>query len=125
MKILVDMNLSPRWAETIRAAGIDAVHWSNVGSATAEDEEILAWAAEHGHVVFTHDLDFAAIIAASGDRGPSVVQLRSESVAPEGLAATVIESIQRSSEQLAAGAIVTVEPKRSRVRLLPLKPDLE
>lgn len=125
MKILVDMNLSPRWAETIRAAGIDAEHWSSVGRAAAEDEEILAWAAAHGYVVFTHDLDFSAIIAASGDHGPSVIQLRSESVAPEGLAETVIESIRRSAGQLAAGAIVTVEPKRSRVRLLPLKPDLE
>jgi len=125
MKILADMNLSPRWAATLQAAGIDAVHWSSVGSATAEDAEILAWAGEHGYIVFTHDLDFSAIIAASGNRGPSVVQLRSESLEPEALAAMVIESIRRLTVQLAAGAIVTVEPKRSRVRLLPLKPDQE
>ena len=125
MKILADMNLSPRWAVTLQAVGIDAIHWSSVGSATAQDTEILAWAREHNYIVFTHDLDFAAIIAASGDRGPSVIQLRSESLEPEGLAAMVIESIRRLAVQLAAGAIVTVEPKRSRVRLLPLKPDQE
>ncbi|MFM9968875.1 MAG: DUF5615 family PIN-like protein [Burkholderiales bacterium] len=32
MKILVDMNLSPRWVQMIRAAGIDAEHWSDLGS---------------------------------------------------------------------------------------------
>ncbi len=122
MKVLVDVNLSPRWAETIRSAGIEAVHWSNVGKVTAKDREVLAWAAEHGHVLFTHDLDFSAIIAATGEHGPSVIQLRSEGVAPEDLSAMVIESMRRASEQLAAGAIVTVEPMRLRVRLLPLKP---
>jgi predicted nuclease of predicted toxin-antitoxin system len=125
MKILVDMNLSPRWAETFRAAGIDAVHWSEVGSASAEDEVILAWAIANRHIVFSHDLDFSAILAASRGQSPSVVQIRSENLDPESLASTLIESIRRTAVQLEAGAIVTVEPKRSRVRLLPLKPETE
>jgi len=27
MKILVDMNLSPRWVEFLANAGIEAIHW--------------------------------------------------------------------------------------------------
>jgi len=32
MKLLVDMNLSPRWAEQLAETGIAAVHWSALGS---------------------------------------------------------------------------------------------
>ena len=28
MKVLVDMNLSPRWVKTLTDAGIEASHWS-------------------------------------------------------------------------------------------------
>ncbi len=45
MKLRLDMNLSPRWAEVLQQAGHDAVHWSVGGSAEAEDGELMAWAA--------------------------------------------------------------------------------
>ncbi len=31
MRILVDVNLSPAWVEALRARGIDALHWRDVG----------------------------------------------------------------------------------------------
>jgi predicted nuclease of predicted toxin-antitoxin system len=34
--------------------------------------EIFQWAADHGCIVFTNDLDFTAILAASGAVAPSV-----------------------------------------------------
>ena len=125
MKVLVDMNLSPDWAETIRAAGIEAVHWSGVGAATAKDREILSWAGSRGYLLLTHDLDFSAILASTGSAGPSVIQIRSESLAPAGLAPAIIQTIERFSKLLKQGAILTLEPGRARVRLLPLKPDPE
>jgi predicted nuclease of predicted toxin-antitoxin system len=42
MKILIDMNLSPSWAAYLSEAGFEAEHWSNVGSWTASDTEIMA-----------------------------------------------------------------------------------
>ena len=30
MKLVVDMNLSPRWTRFLSDAGIEAVHWSEV-----------------------------------------------------------------------------------------------
>jgi predicted nuclease of predicted toxin-antitoxin system len=33
MKILIDMNLSPDWVNYFAASGIEAIHWSRVGSA--------------------------------------------------------------------------------------------
>jgi predicted nuclease of predicted toxin-antitoxin system len=61
VKLLLDMNLSPEWVGRLRAHGIEALHWSNVGVATADDRTLLSWARTHGFVLLTHDLDFSAI----------------------------------------------------------------
>jgi len=63
MKLLVDMNLSPRWVKMLGDTGIEAVHWSTVGAANAPEAEIMAYAGANGYVVLTHDLDFSAILA--------------------------------------------------------------
>jgi len=76
VKILVDMNLSPKWVPAIRSAGIEAVHWSKVGDPKAPDHDVIAWAVAHEAVLLTNDLDFGAILAASGHLKPSVLQLR-------------------------------------------------
>jgi hypothetical protein len=69
MKILVDMNLSPLWVQFLSGRGYHAVHWSDAGSASAADSEILDYAAAHGFVVFTHDPDFGALLAAQKGQG--------------------------------------------------------
>jgi len=56
MKILIDMNLSPTWVQFLLGHGIEAVHWSMIGDASAPDWYILDHAASKGFVVFTHDL---------------------------------------------------------------------
>ncbi len=45
MKILIDMNLSPSWTGVLNEAGIEAVHWSQVGPANAPDPAMMAYAA--------------------------------------------------------------------------------
>ena len=74
MKLLVDMNLSPRWVAALETLGIPAVHWSQLGPTNAPDEALMAYAAENDWVVLTNDLDFGAILAASAGRSPSVIQ---------------------------------------------------
>jgi predicted nuclease of predicted toxin-antitoxin system len=76
MKLLVDMNLSPRWTELLHDAGWEAVHWSAVGKFNAPDSEVMAYAAQHDYVVLTLDLDFSAILPATHGEKPSVVQIR-------------------------------------------------
>ena len=101
------------------------MHWSGVGAATAKDRDILSWAGSRGYPLVTPDLDFSAILATTGRAGPSVIQIRSESLAPAGHTPAIIQSIERFSKLLEQGAILTLEPGRARVRLLPLKPDPE
>ena len=43
MKLVIDMNLSPEWVAVLREAGWEAVHWSTIGEAGAEDTQIMAW----------------------------------------------------------------------------------
>jgi predicted nuclease of predicted toxin-antitoxin system len=122
MKILVDMNLSPRWAVELQSRGLEATHWQQVGAANASDEEVFAWCADHGYILFTHDLDFGAILAASKGRRPSVVQMRTENVLPDALLHQVVDALRQTESDLAQGALVTIEPARHRIRLLPLTP---
>jgi len=80
MKLLVDLNLSPRWIQLLTNAGFNVVHWTSVGALDAPDSEIMSYAASQSYVVLTHDLDFGAILAATQRRKPSVVQLRASDV---------------------------------------------
>jgi predicted nuclease of predicted toxin-antitoxin system len=120
MKLLVDMNLSPRWVKTLTDAGIDASHWSSLGPANAPDAEIMAFARTNGYVVLTHDLDFSAILAATQGSKPSVVQIRAEDLRPETVGPMLIDALRQMAEQLEEGSLLTVDPARARLRVLPL-----
>ena len=60
----------------LRAVGLEAVLWSEVGDPRAPDSALMQWATANGYAVFTHDLDFGTMLALSGTNGPSVVQVR-------------------------------------------------
>ena len=122
MKILIDMNLPLRWVQVFIRVGLDAVHWSQVGAPTASDQEIMAWARENGYVVFTHGLDFSALLAATQGKGPSVIQVRTQNILPEAVGDLIIQSLNQFRDELKEGAIMTIDPRRSRVRILPVKP---
>jgi predicted nuclease of predicted toxin-antitoxin system len=121
MKIVIDMNLSPRWVQVFARGGWEALHWSQVGASTASDREIMAWARDNGYVVFTHDLDFSALLAATQGEGPSVIQVRTQNILPEAIGDLVINSLKRFQSELEKGAIITIDPSRARVRILPLR----
>ena len=71
-------------------------------------------------MVFTHDLDFGTILAHTQAGRPSVFQVRSQDVSPDHLGRLVCGALRQFSAELEAGAIVTLDEARQRVRLLPL-----
>ena len=89
MKLLLDMNLSPRWVTVLADAGLEATHWSDVGRVSAPDIEIAAFAVSEGMIVMTNDLDFGALLSMSRERSPSVVQVRAADLSPEAIGAVV------------------------------------
>jgi predicted nuclease of predicted toxin-antitoxin system len=124
VKVLIDMNISPLCAPRFAAAGHEALHWSSVGAPDASDADVMAWARDRGMVVLTHDLDFGDILGASAAMGPSVIQLRADRLAVDVTSTLVISALREYGSELAAGALLTIDAARLRVRLLPInRPD--
>lgn len=115
------MNLSPEWIPVFSRHGHEALHWSEVGDARAQDVEIMAWASQNQFVVFTNDLDFGSILASSQARTPSVLQVRAQDVSPVHLEGIVMAALSQYAEILTQGAIVVVDEARLRSRILPIR----
>jgi predicted nuclease of predicted toxin-antitoxin system len=125
VKIVIDMSLSPTWVEYLNAAGMQALHWSDLGDARAKDRLIMAYARDHGFVVFTHDLDFGNILAVTQALGPSVIQVRTQDPVPQAIGELVVSAIQMYRSLLERGALVTIEPDKLRARVLPIVPGIK
>jgi predicted nuclease of predicted toxin-antitoxin system len=81
----------------------------------------MDWALANAHVVFTHDLDFGAVLALTHDTGPSVVQIRGLNVLPNHMGNILIAALRQHEADLATGAIAVVEESKCRVRILPIR----
>lgn len=119
MKLLIDMNLSPGWVKVFKQQGWQAVHWSTAGDPCAPDSTIMEWASMNGYIVFTHDLDFGVLLALTRVQGPSVIQIRTQDVMPQGLGNRLIQIIRQYESVLKKGALITVDESKSRMRVLP------
>jgi predicted nuclease of predicted toxin-antitoxin system len=122
MRLLIDMNLTPRWVHFLRNAEHEAVHWSSVGSNSAKDSEICDYARECGYVLLTNDLDFPQILAHTRQAAPSVLLLRGEPLVPEARGSALLGALQDCEAELNQGAIVTLDwSDKPRARVLPLR----
>lgn len=120
MKILIDMNLSPVWVQYFAENAFVSKHWSVIGKANDPDKVIFEYAKQNGFVVFTHDLDFGAILAATNAKAPSVFQIRSQNLLPEAIGPTVLKCFHDYAGFLNSGCLITLFDQKSRIRLLPL-----
>lgn len=121
IRILVDLNLTPAWVVFFREHGIEATHWSEVGDLRAADSQVMQWARENGCLVFTHDLDFSALLAATHSSGPSVLQVRTQDVLPAAIGQVVMQVLGDHAAALEGGAILSVDLLGARVRFLPIE----
>lgn len=124
MRLLVDMKLSPSWVAFLLSNDLEADHWSDVGNPTASDEEIMRYAFERDMIVMTNDLDFSAILASGGGTKPSVVQLRTFDLRPSKIDEHAVAAMRQVEDQLAKGAVLTIDMSGVRLRLLPLAPSV-
>jgi len=121
MKIVLDMNIPQGWVEFLEAQGHEVIHWREIGEIRAEDTEVMEWARQNQFVVFTHDLDFGSLLYSTNAEKPSIIQLRVENIVPSLAGNVVIEALNIVSRELESGALVTIDPKRHRIRFLPLR----
>jgi predicted nuclease of predicted toxin-antitoxin system len=123
MKFLIDNALSPALAALLQQAGHDAIHVRSIGLQHADDDAIFDLAAVERRVLVSADADFGTLLAMRSSRQPSVIQFRGEgSRKPDALARTLLANLPQLVDALENGSIVTFEPARVRVRLLPIAP---
>ena len=114
MKFLVDVNVGVTVVNDLRAAGHDVVYVAAIDE-RMEDPDILKNAAAEGRVVITIDKDFGKHIFA--DEMPHAGIIRLPSVRREQRVKLVRTVLERYSEALQKGAIVTVTMTKIRIRL--------
>lgn len=122
MRVLIDMNLTPRWVGYLTQAGHEAIHWSTAGPVVAKDREICEYCRRHGYALLTNDLDFPQILAHTREASPSVILVRGEPLVPESRGAALLRAMEVCQEEITRGAIVTLDwSDRLRARVLPLR----
>lgn len=123
MKFLIDNALSPALAALLQQAGHDAIHVRSIGLQHADDDVIFERAVVERRIVVSADADFGSLLALRSSRQPSVIQFRGEgSRKPDALVRTLLANLPQLVNALENGSIVTFEPARVRVRLLPTGP---
>lgn len=121
MKILIDMNLSPLWANFLKENGYEALHWSSIGNVAAPDEEIFEYAIDYDWVILTSDLDFGTILAFTKEEKPSVFQVRVENTMPYEIGSKVLHCLLQFETELKNGCLITLDNVKFRARILPLR----
>ena len=122
MNFLIDNALSPVVAELLRQAAHDAVHVRDYGMQAADDVEIFLRAAAEHRVVVSADTDFGTLLALREEQEPSVILLRGAVPRePTRQAQFILANLPQVADALEEGALVVMDPRRIRVRRLPIQ----
>lgn len=120
MKLVADVNIAQRTCAFLRSLGHDVVRVSDVLDPRSSDGRIVEFARADGRAVLSHDLDFSAIVALSGETSPSVITLRLGSAQIEAVNAALALVLPQLAEDIDRGVVATFDGTRLRRRFLPI-----
>lgn len=120
MNFLLDRGLPRSTVQHLQAVGIKAEHIGGLGLATASGKTILDEARDRGAIIVTLESDFHALLALSNASSPSVIRVHMQGLRGEGAARIIQKVIDPATNDLVAGAAVTVTDRRLALRRLPL-----
>ena len=120
MRFLGDMGVAQSTLAWLLDKGHDAIHLREQGLCRFSDSDITEKARKEGRIIITFDLDFGDIMAASGGTAPSVIILRLDDQRPQQVNSRLMQVLEESSDALRKGAIISVDERRHRVRMLPI-----
>ena len=101
----------------------DARHLREENLHRLPNGEIFQKALAEERIILTFDLDFAEIVALSGGKAASVIVFRLRNARTSNVVARLATALNGLQQELARGAVVTVEGSRYRVRALPVARD--
>ncbi|MCA2618703.1 MULTISPECIES: DUF5615 family PIN-like protein [unclassified Microcystis] len=122
MKFLGDMSISPRTIALLREQGYDAIHLIEENLEKMTDQNILDKARQEERILLTVDLDFAQLLAISGDSLPSVILFRLGNVSREVVNRRLLAILNNYATELTNGLIISVTDVSIRLRHLPIQP---
>lgn len=121
IKLLLDQGLPRSAIVLLRQHGVDAVHVSEIGMSTASDIDIIHKARCDDRVIVTLDADFHSLLAVNAFSNPSVLRIRIEGLNGEDLFKLLCRVLELCGNDLASGAVVSVQNNRIGIKLLPIK----
>ena len=121
MRFLCDMGISRKVSQWLRLQGHESAHLGEEGLARLPNGQIFAKAKLENRIVLTFDLDFGEITALAGDSTTSVVVFRVRNTRADHVIDRLSATLAIATQPLEAGAIVTVEETRVRIRELPVR----
>ena len=80
----------------------------------------MKYACDNNYIVMTCDLDFTTMLSATHNLKPSIVQIRMKEFYAEQVIELIVYALLQSADELAKGAILTIDMNKFRLRLLPL-----
>ena len=113
MKVLLDACVWGGALPEVAGAGHDAI-WAGDWPSDPGDEAILARALDETRTLVTLDKDFGELAVLRRQRHCGIVRLVGFAARRQG--AVCVDVLARYGEDLAGGAVITVEPGRVRVR---------
>lgn len=124
MRVLLDQGVSHLMRETLEQSGHDVVHVREYDLHDADDDVIIARAADEGRIVVVIDYDFGSTLARSRAVKPSIVHLRlpASEWQTQRQAELLLFVLANYGTELEHGAIVTVRGQNSIwIRRLPIE----
>ncbi len=113
---IADECFSGRVLRALRDAGFDVTRSAEINP-SAKDVEVLALAYLQDRILLTEDTDFGDLVVRFGLRTHGVVRLELNALSRQARAQRAVQALTQLGEG-AWGAIVSVEPSRTRVRRL-------
>lgn len=113
MKLLLDACVWGRAADELRAAGHDVI-WVGAWADDPGDDAVLAIANQESRIVVTIDKDFGEL--AVKEHRPHHGILRIVGFSARQRSQVCLAAVAAHGDELAAGALVTAEPGRLRIR---------
>jgi predicted nuclease of predicted toxin-antitoxin system len=116
VKLLLDENLSPLHARTLRELGHDAVSAVERGLSGADDSVVRAFASESSRILITLDADFANVLRYPPSSSPGVIRLRIHPATEGAIDVLLRSTILRLAGMSLHEKLVVADLKRVRIR---------